>query len=141
MKSRQKAGLLLVLLAMSLMGAVAEGRIGRSKPIWIALGEKPIRRVRQGEAYTLQMSWRNRDRRSSYEGSFVFIAEGKRIKADHIVFRFEGSTIAPHESERTLEFVLPKQTFPAGGSGTISVEVAYNRAGIVLWKIGVARFS
>lgn len=140
MRQRQLVGLLLVLLAMSLVGAVAYGRLGRSRPIQITFEEKPLRRIGQGEVYTLQVSWRNLDRRGSYDGSFVFNAKGKKIKADHIIFTFEGSTITPQESKNTLRFLLPKQTFPAGESGIIGVEIVYNKAGIYLWKIGVAEF-
>jgi hypothetical protein len=141
MRLRLVAYLLLLLLATSLVGAVVYGRLHRFRRIRIAFEEEPPRKIGQGEVYPLQVSWKNQDRKRSYKGSFVFVTKARKIKADHITFTFEHSNITPQESKNTLRFVLPEQSFPAGASGTISVEIVYNRAGIVLWKIGVARFS
>ena len=128
-------------LAMSLVGADACARLDLSGPIQIEFEEKPLRRISQGDVYTLHLSWRNRDRRGSYEGSFVFIAKGKGIRASHLTFTFEGREITPVEARNTIRFTLPKQTFPASASGAVSVGIVYSKAGTYLREIGVAESS
>lgn len=125
---------------MSLVGADVYGKLSWSRPIKIDFEKKPSKRIDQGDVYTLSMSWRNLDLRRSYEGSFIFISKGIGIRADHVTLTFEGSAITPEESVNTLRFTLPRQTFPRGASGVVSVEIMYNKAGIFLWEIGVARF-
>ena len=134
-------GLFLVLLAVSLVGVNVYGKLNLSRPIQIDFEEKPLRRIDQGDVYILKMSWKNLDRRSSYEGSFIFIAKAKAVKAEDMTLTFGDSTITPEESKNALTFTLPIMTFPPGASGVIIVEVVYNRAGTYTWEIGVARLS
>jgi hypothetical protein len=139
MRPRCIVGLSLVLLAVSLVGVEVYGKLKFSRPIKIDFEERPLRRIDQGDVYTLKMSWRNLDRRSSYEGSFIFIAKAKAVKTGHMTFTFEDSTITPAESKNTLTFTLPTMTFPPGASGIITVEIVYSRAGVYAWEIGVTR--
>jgi len=134
-------GLFLVLLAVSLVGVDVYGKLNLSRPIQIDFEKKPLRKIGQGDLYTLKMSWKSLDRRSSYEGSFIFTAKAKAVRADHMIFTFEGSTITPEESKNTLTFTLPTMTFPPGASGVIIVEIVYSKAGVYAWGIGVARLS
>ena len=132
---------MLVLLAASLAGADVYGRLSRSRPIQIDFEEKPLKKIDQGDTYVLRVSWKNMDRRGSYEGSFVFTSKGKEIRADCITFTFEGSMVTPEESANTLRFTLPRQAFLPGSFGVIVVEIVYNRIGTYAWEIGVAQFS
>jgi hypothetical protein len=141
MRLRHLIGLFLVLLAVSLVGVDVYGKLNLSRPIKIDFEEKPLRKIDQGDVYTLKVSWKNLDRRSSYEGSFIFIVKAKAVKTGHMTFTFEDSTITPEESKNTLTFTLPTMTFPPDASGVITVEIVYSRAGVYAWEIGVARLS
>jgi hypothetical protein len=121
------------------VGAEVYGKLNLSRPIRIDFDEKPLRKIDQGDVYTLKTSWRNTDRRRSYQGSFIFISTAKNISADYLTFTFDNATVTPVKSKNTLVFTLPKQTFLPGASGIVSVEVVYVKAGIYLWEIGVAQ--
>jgi hypothetical protein len=139
MRLRRIAGSLLLILAVSLVGTDVYGKLGKSKPIQIAFKEKPSKEVNPDEIYTLEVSWDNKDKRYTYEGGFVFIVEGKKsqVTASDLTFTFEGSVINPQESASSLMYHLPNQTFPAEGSGTVTVKITYHSSKQYSWEIGV----
>lgn len=113
----------------------------RSEPIIISLASPfPTKAIIQTE-YSMKVSWQNTNKKSPYNGHFLFIAEGKgfRIARTDIKFTFGGSTISPQRSDNCLYFHLPRQTFPAGKSGAISVQVVYYKPGDFSWQIGIVQ--
>jgi hypothetical protein len=139
MKLRHTAGLIIVLLAMSFVGALVYGKLGKNKSIHIDFTEKPLKEVYPDEAYLLAVSWNNKDKHGASEGAFVFMVEGKKfqVRAGDLTFVLEGSVIGPQVSGDTLAYVLPQQTFPAKELGIITVEITYHKLGEYLWEIGI----
>ena len=139
MRPRQIAGMLFLLLAVSLVGAVVYGKLDKSKPIHIDFVEKSLKEVNLGEAYILEVSWKNKDKHQSHEGAFVFVVEGKKfqVMANEFTFVFEGSVINPQEATNSLVFFLPQQNFPAKESGIVTVEVICHNSGDYSWQIRV----
>jgi len=50
-----------------------------------------------------------------------------------------GSAISPQKSGVSMLYYLPKQKSVAGKTGTISVEIIYNRVGTYNWQIGIVQ--
>jgi hypothetical protein len=91
--------------------------------------------------YSLKVSWQNTNKKNAYDGYFLFVVKGKgfKIAGANVKFTFAGSVITPQQSDDLLYFHLPRQKFPAGKTGTISVGIVYNRAGMYNWQIGIAQ--
>lgn len=140
MEHRHIAGLLVVLLAVSFVGAAVYGKLGKSRPIYIEFTQRPAREIKPEEIYALQVTWQNKDKRLTYEGSFVFIVRGAkfRVTASDLTFTFEGSVVSSQGSGDSLVYRLPQQSFSAGHSGTITVEITYFNPGKYSWEIGIA---
>ena len=140
MRLQHVASMLLVLLAISLVGTAVFSKLDKSKHIHISFEQKPSKKIDQCKVYLLQVSWINKDKRSSYDAYFVFIVEGKGFKVnnDDLIFIFDGSIIYPQESDTSLMYYLPQQMFPSRESGTITVEITYNNSGKYNWKIAIS---
>jgi ABC-type uncharacterized transport system YnjBCD substrate-binding protein len=139
MKLRYTMGVLVLLLAVSLVGALVYGKLGRKKPLRIDFVQKPLKEVYPDEVHLLAVSWNNKDKHGASEGAFVFMVEGKKfqVRAGDLTFVFEGSVIGPQVSGDTLAYVLPQQTFPAEEMGIVTVETTYHNSGEYLWEIGI----
>jgi len=100
---------------------------------------KILKEVCTDEVYLLEVSWNNKDNLAAYEGEFVFIVEGRnfQVRASDLTFVFEDYVIGSQISGDILEYVLPQQTFPAEGMGSIIVEITYHNSGKYFWRIGI----
>jgi hypothetical protein len=101
----------------------------------------PPQTISQIEVYRVRVFWWNWNPSRSYDGRFLFIAKAKsfNITSNDIKLTFGGSAISPQKSGASLLYYLPKQTFVAGKTGTISVEITYNRVRTYNWQIGIVQ--
>jgi hypothetical protein len=113
-----------------------------SKPLDVSIvSPVPSNAISLIDVCHIKVQWVNSEPRNSYKGSFVFTVTCKNIKLNSadVTFTFKGVTITAQESHGVLLFYLPQQTFRAGKSGTISVDVVYNKPGRYNWEIGIAQ--
>jgi hypothetical protein len=139
-----KAVLIAVVLTMLICAATAivYAKYKGNEPLSIAFSSPfPLSATSQIETCHAKVTWTNIDIVRSYDGSFLFTVEGKKFKiiSADVTFTFKGAIVNPETSGNSLLFYLPQQTFLAGKSGTISVDVVYNKPGIYNWEIGIAQ--
>jgi hypothetical protein len=141
MKNKRIAVLVLVLIVISLLSIVVYAKNGRRRPITLSFASKPVRRMTNADTQILEVSWRNKDRVDSYECYFVFtlnIQINFQIESKDLEFSFEGDVIHPQVSDDSLLYILPIQTLNAAESGTITVQVTYNKPGRFRWNLDTA---
>ncbi|MEJ2272305.1 MAG: hypothetical protein P8X91_07480 [Candidatus Bathyarchaeota archaeon] len=141
MKNKRVAGLVLMLIVIFLLSMVVYAKKIRQRPISISFASRPARRMTNAETYVLELSWRNNDQVNSYECYFIFtlnIHKNFQIESEDLKFSFESVVIHPKVGADSLLYILPIQTLNAAETGTIIVDVTYNRPGKFHWNLGTA---
>jgi hypothetical protein len=108
----------------------------------ISFSEKPPSDAFLYESYSMGIVWNNPSQRKSQTGCFLLIVKSDypTIHSPDITFSYKGELLNPRVSGKSLEYRLPRQTFAPSASGSIMVEVRYNKQAVYHWEIGIADY-
>lgn len=132
---------LVVFLLLALVCILTVSAKPSDNQITISFSNVPPKSISQYQSYHMDIIWKNPDQKKSCEGCFLFTVKngGSSIDNAAITFVYKGVTIQPKSQCNSLQYLLPREAFAPSKTGSISVEVLYNKIGTYNWQVGIIK--
>ena len=130
-----------ILLVVVLCSAtIVTAQKARKIPIKIAFSHSQLpKRIDQDQLYIIEITWWNKEKDHTYQGSFVLIVEGvdHSVVQEDITVMQEDMIYIPQVVGNSLIYTFPVQEFPARAHGYLDMELMFHRAGEYEWRIQI----